>query len=193
MLALSEEGIKKIQAAFRGRRAREIHVKRLRTGDSAICPFISSNNEISEKVLRLANIHSDDVVVDLGCGNGMFLVYIAVATSARCIGYDIDPILCSTAVRNAREAGTVVEIYEKDILEANLSGASVIYMFLVPYFLQVLSPLLLQLARGTRIISYHYPLPSEGGWIPAATSETADVVNILNKNSKKLLYLYIVE
>ena len=64
-------------------------------------------------------------------------------------------------------------------------------MFLVPSCLKVLSPKLqTAMSAGSRIVTYHYPLPADDGWIPVATRETEDVVNVRNRDSRKFVHFY---
>ena len=190
-----EEGtISKLQALFRGRHSRAIHVKRKQDGAEIVCPFVSGNSEVFSSACRIANIGSSDVVVDLGCGDGAALVYISLYTGAKCIGYEIDPVLSATARRRLHDSGTTsFDIYDKDIYTADLSVASVVYIFLVPSAMKAISSLLLsRAAPGTRVVSYMFPLPSEDGWEPVNVEETSNMVNTSNLKSVSPLYFYIV-
>ncbi|CAM9269464.1 unnamed protein product, partial [Ectocarpus fasciculatus] len=129
-------------------------------------PFVSSSSAVTNDLIRLVNVKSFDVVIDVGCGDASVLIDLAKTSGARCIGYEIDSVLCATARRKIAESGlTSVVIVEGDIMSADFSVATVIYIFLVPSCLQALSPLLLKKALpGTRIVSYHFPFPEEDGW-----------------------------
>jgi SAM-dependent methyltransferase len=192
--AAEEKITSKIQALFRGKHSRGIHVKRKQDGAAMVCPFVASSTDISNKICTLADISKEDIFLDLGCGDGTALVSVALQTGAQCIGYEIDPLLCATARRKLAEAGlTSATVHEQDICSADYSSASVIYIFLVPSCMKALSPILRsQAAPGTRIISYHFPLPEEDGWVPDKTMQTDDVVNRLNSNSRKILFMYVI-
>jgi SAM-dependent methyltransferase len=192
--------ISKLQAMFRGAKSRRIHVSRAKAGHKLICPFISSSNKVINKLIDIAHITQEDVVLDLGSGDGRLLIDIALAVRTQhCVGVEIDPTLCATARRLARQAnvGHVIDFVAADIATIDLMSTvqpTVIYMFLVPSCLEELSDSLKQLfnqgSTDLRIISYKFPLPADKGWAPTAVIETEDVVNFHDVNATSCIYYY---
>jgi len=80
------DGISRIQAIFRGKRSRDVHVKRAKEGQSIICPYAKSSNDVVMKMLSLGECNSNDIVIDLGSGDGSILVAVAVAHGSQCYG-----------------------------------------------------------------------------------------------------------
>lgn len=187
-------GALRLQALFRGIRSRDVHVKRKKQGSAVVCPFVCSTDRIAVEVCKLSNMTERDTMIDLGCGDGSVLIKVASETNAQCIGYEIDPILCATANRKIAEANLLnVTVVEGDMCSADFFLATVIYLFLVPSAIRALSPILLAKARpGVRIVSYHFELPVEDGWLCTYSIDTDDVINHLKAGSKKKIFLYVV-
>jgi SAM-dependent methyltransferase len=109
----------------------------------------------------MAHVGANDVVVDLGCGDGRIIVAAAKEFGARGVGYDIDPQRIAEARRNAEKAGVTsrAQFVQKDLFGVRISEASVVTVFLLPAVLERLRPRLLgDLAPGTRIVSHSFPL-----------------------------------
>ena len=122
-------------------------------------------------MLRLATPAEADLVYDLGCGDGAISLEVARTCGARCVGFDIDEVHLASA-RTAAEAhdlSALLEYRNDDVLELDFSPATVLVIFLVPNMLAVLAPKFRQMKAGTRIVSYHFPLPD---WPPVSTEET---------------------
>ena len=129
-------------------------------------PFVTTPEEVVERMLRLAGTTSDDVVVDLGSGDGRIVIAAARTFGARGFGVDIDPELVARSRENARRAGVEsrVRFEVKDVLETDLAGASVVTIYLLPWLVDRLQPkLLAELAPGTRIVAHAFPMK---GWKP---------------------------
>lgn len=185
--------LSKIQALFRGKRSRDVHVARAKSGCSIICPFVSSSIKVINSFLSISNITSTDLLLDLGSGDGAILVEVAKKTGAKCIGYEIDNVLCEIAKRRVRDENitSLVDIIQEDILNVDYTKATIIFIFLVPSCLKVLSPILkAQCTKGTRIICYNFPLPSNEGWDYIVKMETEDVVKTKDPKSNSSLWLY---
>jgi SAM-dependent methyltransferase len=107
--------------------------------------------------LRLANVNADDIVFDLGCGDGRVLVRAARMFGAKAIGFDIHPRRIREARRRARNsgAGNLVRIRRQDMLSIpDLHRATVVFLYLPQRAVNRLKPVLRKRCRkGTRIIS----------------------------------------
>jgi len=116
-----------------------------------------SPDDVVTQMLRLAGVNRNDVVYDLGCGDGRIVIAAAKQFGARGVGIDIDPQRIAESRKNARDAGVgrCVRFREEDLFEANIRKATVVTLFLWPSLNMKLRPRLLeQLKPGTRVVSY---------------------------------------
>jgi SAM-dependent methyltransferase len=127
--------------------------------------FTPTRHAIADAMLRLANVTADDVVYDLGSGDGRMLIIAAQKYGARGIGIEIDPRLVELSWRIANEAEVAnrVSFIVGDLFEADLSKATVVTMYLSPSIMKILEPKLRALKPGTRIISHQFAMPR---WLP---------------------------
>jgi SAM-dependent methyltransferase len=121
-------------------------------------PFIVSKTNIVDKMVELAELKEDDVVYDLGCGDGRIVIAAAKQAGCRGVGFDIDADLVQLARENAKAAGVdhLVTIEQRDVLTVDLSEASVVMAYLLPWILEKLIPQFDEMAPGSRIISHDY-------------------------------------
>ena len=126
--------------------------------------------EVITRMLALAQVTKNDVVYDLGSGDGQVAIAAAKIRGARAVGLDIDPDRITESRANAQAAGVAdrVEFREQDIFTADLSEATVVTVFLLARFNEQLRPVLTkQLRPGTRVVSHTFGMgPS---WPPAKT------------------------
>jgi hypothetical protein len=124
-----------------------------------------------DKMLDVTKVTPQDVVMDLGSGNGITVIS-AAKRGATAIGVEFNPDMVALARRLASEAGVSAKatFVEGDLFEADLSRATVITLFLLPDINERLRPKLLDLQPGTRIASNSFDM---GDWQPdiRATSE----------------------
>lgn len=136
-------------------------------------PYVPTPDIVVAKMLELAKVNKNDVLYDLGSGDGRIVITAAQKHGARGVGYDIDPQRIKEANANAQTAGVTdrVRFVQGDLFQANLSEASVVTLYLLPDINLKLRPkLLAELKPGTRIVSHNYGL---GDWDPIRT-ETVD-------------------
>jgi trans-aconitate methyltransferase len=122
--------------------------------------------EVVEAMLRLARVGPQDVVYDLGCGDGRIVVAAAQRFGARGVGIDIDPRRVAEAKENVRRAGVEgrVEIRQGDLFEADVRDATAVMLYLWPHVNLKLRPkLLAELRPGTRVVSHSHDM---GDWKP---------------------------
>lgn len=132
-------------------------------------PYVPTRPEVVEAMLDLAGVGEDDVVYDLGCGDGRIVITAAKEYGASGRGIDIDPERIGEAKENARKAGVEdrVEFVQADLFESDFSGASVVTLYLLSSVNMKLRPILLeQLKPGTRIVSHAFDM---GDWEPDET------------------------
>ncbi len=122
--------------------------------------FIPTPPEVVNKMLELAQVKKDDLVYDLGCGDGRIVVTAAKKYGCKAVGYDIDP----NRVRESREnvaknkVGDLVSIEQKDIFTLDLSKADVVTLYLLPSLNVKLVPQLDKLKPGSRIVSHDFDM-----------------------------------
>ena len=127
--------------------------------------FTPTRHNIADAMLRLASVTADDVVYDLGSGDGRIPIIAAQKYGARGVGIEIDPTLVERAWRIANEAEVAnrVSFIVGDLFEADLGKATVITLYVSPNMMKMLAPRLRALKPGTRIVSHQFPMP---GWEP---------------------------
>jgi SAM-dependent methyltransferase len=132
-------------------------------------PFITSPDNVTLEMLRLAQVGPGDHVLDLGSGDGRIVILAAKKFGATGLGVEIDPRLVEVSKRNARDAGVAdrVDFVQQDLFDTELGKATVITMYLLPEVNMQLRPKLLALKPGTRIVSHDWDL---GDWKPQQTT-----------------------
>jgi SAM-dependent methyltransferase len=127
---------------------------------------VATSQSIVVKMLEAVGVTEDDVVYDLGSGDGRIVITAAKRFGARGVGVEIDPNLVAKARANAEEAGVAdrVTFHEGDLFEADVSDATVVALYLWPEVNIKLRPKLLrQLDPGDRIVSHDFRM---GDWEP---------------------------
>jgi tRNA G37 N-methylase Trm5 len=133
--------------------------------------YMPTPQPVVELMLEMAAVGTDDVLYDLGSGDGRIPVTAARRWGTRGFGIEIDPERIREAERNAEQAGVAdrVSFIQGDLFEADLSEATVITLYLLPSVNMRLRPTLEQLAPGTRIVSHNH---SMGDWLPERTERS---------------------
>lgn len=129
-------------------------------------PYVPTTQVAVEAMLKLAGVTRNDVVYDLGCGDGRIVVAAAKLYGAHGVGIDIDPQRIREANENAKKAGVeqLVRFEENDLFKANIREASVVTLFLLTSVNARLRPkLLAELRPGTRVVSNTFDM---GDWKP---------------------------
>ena len=154
-------------------------------------PFITSPDNVSLEMLRIAGVGPADHVIDLGSGDGRIVILAAKRFGATGLGVEIVPELVQQSLRHARDAGVAhrVSFREQDLFQADLSAGTVITMYLLPDVNLQLRPALLALKAGTRIVSHDWDM---GDWQPDQTTvvPVPDKKIGLEKSSK--VHLWVV-
>ena len=122
--------------------------------------FVPTPHETVEIMLRLADISKNDIVYDLGCGDGRIVIAAAKKSGVRAWGFDIDPVRVAESKANVKKAGVekLVTIEEKDIFTLDLSKATVVTLYLLPELNVRLVPQLQKLKPGSRIVSHDFDI-----------------------------------
>jgi SAM-dependent methyltransferase len=133
--------------------------------DGGDVPYVPTPPEVVDAMLKLAGVKANDVVIDLGCGDGRIVIAAAQKYGARGLGIDLNPERIKEANENAQKAGVKrVQFIEKNLFDADLHEASVVTLYLLPEVNRRLRPKLLkELKPGTRIVSHSFDM---GDWKP---------------------------
>ena len=127
--------------------------------------WIPTPDALVKAMLAAAKVTSDDIVYDLGAGDGRIPIAAGRQFGARAIGIEYDKDMADLARRNARRAGVDgrVQIITGDIFKEDFSKATVVTMYLLPDLNLKLRPLILAMKPGTRVTSHAF---SMGDWEP---------------------------
>jgi uncharacterized protein (TIGR03000 family) len=123
--------------------------------------FVPTPPEVVDEMLKVADVKKDDLLYDLGCGDGIIVVTAAKKVGCKTVGYDIDPKRVKEAKERAKKEGVEdkVTIEEKDMFTLDLSKANVITLYLLRELNQQLVPQLSKMKEGSRIVTHDYDLP----------------------------------
>ncbi len=127
-------------------------------------PFVPTPEEVVKAMLNMAEVSKDDVLYDLGCGDGRIVITAAKNYGCRGIGIDIDPQRIEECRENVNTAGVKdqVEFFQADLFETDFSKATVVTLYLLTEINLRLRPKLLQeMEPGTRIVSHDFNM---GKW-----------------------------
>jgi outer membrane protein assembly factor BamB len=123
--------------------------------------FVPTPQDVVERMLELARVKRDDVVYDLGCGDGRIVVTAAKKYGCKAVGCDIDPECVKMALANVRRQGVggLVTVEQKDLFTVDLSRSDVVALYLLPRTSRRLVPQLGKLEAGARIVSHAFEIP----------------------------------
>jgi predicted RNA methylase len=141
---------------------------------AVLAPYSATPMDVVERMLTLAGVGPRDVVYDLGCGDGRFVIAAAQKFGARGVGIDIDPALITRAQINADTAGVEdrVTFRVQDAMTVDVSEATVVTLYLLAASNAQLRPILTRALRpGARIVSHNYPI---GDWEPDVVDTFTD-------------------
>ncbi len=147
--------------------------------------YYATTQDVVEEIFKQVKVQKTDVVCDLGCGDGRFVITAAKKYGCKGIGYEIDPQLVETGRKRARELGVTdrVEILEEDIFTADLGKMTVVTLFLLPNLNTRLIPQLEKLPPNARIVSHEFDVP---GLVPDREMTFVSKQD----DSEHLLYFY---
>ena len=129
-----------------------------------LAPFLPTPMCVVDKMLELAEVDENDIIYDLGCGDGRIVITAAKKYGAHGVGLDIFPQWVKKSRENARKAGvdSIVEFRLEDATRADISEATVIALYLLPESNDLLRPILeKQLKPGACVVTHNYHIP---GW-----------------------------
>ena len=152
-----------------------------------LAPSAATPSDVVDRMLTLAKVGPNDVVYDLGCGDGRIVIAAAQKFGARGVGVDIDAALVAQAEANARTAGVAnrVTFSVQDAMTTDVSPATVVTLYLLAAGNVKLRPMLAkQLRPGARIVSHNYPI---GDWDPERVETFKDA-----RGATRTLFLWTI-
>ena len=151
-----------------------------------IVPFVPTPLDVAQRMLEVAKVQPDDVVYDLGSGDGRIVILAAQKFGARAVGVELDSDLYKESSERIRQLGLQgrAQILHENMFEINVRHATVVTLYLLTSVNERLRPMLAtQLRSGARIVSHDFQVP---GWQPVQT------VDMLSKNGvPNKIFLYI--
>lgn len=131
-------------------------------------PYVPTPQTVVNAMLELAQVNENDVLYDLGSGDGRIPITAAQKYGTRGVGVDIDPERIQEANANAKKAEVTdkVKFVQQDLFQTDFSEATVVTLYLLPDVNLKLRPKLQQLKPGTRIVSHSFDM---GDWAPQQT------------------------
>ena len=131
--------------------------------------WVPTPDAVVDRMLKMAGVTPQDLVYDLGAGDGRIAIAAAARFGARAVGIEYDPEMAKLAQRNAEKAGVAgrVRIVQGDIFATDFTQATVVALYLLPQLNMKLRPLLLAMKPGTRVVSHAFGMED---WKPDETS-----------------------
>jgi len=117
--------------------------------------YVPTPHDIVDKMLELVGVKKEDILYDLGSGDGRIVISAAKKYGCKATGYEIDDDRVAESLENVRKAkiGHLVEIKQEDIFTVDLSPASVITCYLLPQMNKRLIPQFQRMKPGSRIVA----------------------------------------
>ena len=138
-------------------------------GEDHDVPYVPTPPDVVKAMLELAGVTANDLVYDLGCGDGRIVVAAAKDFGARGVGYDLNPKRIQEATENAQNAGVQnrVRFVQGNLFDADIHDATVVTLYLLTSVNMKLRPKLWHdLKPGTRVVSHMFDM---GDWEPEKT------------------------
>jgi SAM-dependent methyltransferase len=132
-------------------------------------PYVPTHEKVVAEMLKVAEVGKNDILYDLGSGDGRIVITAAKEFGTRGVGVDIDPARIREARDNAVKAGVAdkVKFLQQDLFETDIREATVVTLYLLPEVNRRLRPKLFSdLKPGTRVVSHNHDM---GGWAPLKT------------------------
>ena len=153
-----------------------------------LAPFVPTPFTVVKAILKLANVRENDLVYDLGSGDGRVIIMAAQNFHARAVGIEFDENLCQKATSAIKQLRLHerVKVIQGDIFNQNVSPATVVTVYLLPKSLEKVVPMLeKQLNKGTRVVTVDGQIQ---GWTWVRKRQVKDEARAVPYN----LYLYQV-
>ncbi|MGF1541566.1 MAG: class I SAM-dependent methyltransferase [Pleurocapsa sp.] len=149
-------------------------------------PYVPTPENVVNQMLELANVSGDDILYDLGSGDGRIPITAAQKYGTRGTGVEIAPELVQLSQENAEAAGVAdnVEFLQQDLFQTDIRDATVVTLYLLPDVnLELRSKLLQELEPGTRVVSHDFDM---GEWQPE------QVIRVQSGTRQHTIYYWVV-
>jgi len=144
-------------------------------GPNEEIPFVPTPIGVIDKMLELAEVKKGDVVYDLGSGDGRIVIRAAKQYGVRGVGIEMDPLLLEKARQTAKAEGVshLVEFRNEDALKTDLSPATVVTLYMLPWFNEAMKPNFQKMLKpGARIVAHDFGIE---GWQPDKTEKLPEL------------------
>ena len=123
--------------------------------------FVPTLPDVVDKMLELAAVKKDDLLYDLGSGDGRIVLTAAKSRGCKAVGIEINQELVQTSRDEARKAklDLLTTFEHADLFEADFSMATVVAVYILPEMLEKLKPKFAKVKAGTRIVSHNFAIP----------------------------------
>lgn len=157
----------------------------MRKGGGKI-PFVPSPMDVVEKMLSLADPRPDELLVDLGSGDGRIILRGAESYGCKALGVELNPRLVEESLRKVlrKSLDDRVRVIRGDLYKFDFSNADVVAVYLLPSTLKALKPKLLSLKRGSRIVCHDFPIPG---------LQPSEVLKLRSLEAGKIHKIYLYE
>lgn len=141
--------------------ARDRQTPRVGVNRAPDAVFVPTPPDVVERMLKLASVKMQDVVYDLGSGDGRIVIAAARTYGVQAVGVEIDPELIKLSQQQVQEnkLADLVTIRHEDMFQVDLSQADVVAVFLYPRLLERLRPQFAKMKPGSRIVSHQFQMP----------------------------------
>jgi cyclopropane fatty-acyl-phospholipid synthase-like methyltransferase len=164
------------------------------TGPNEEIPFVPTPIEVIDRMLELAEVAKNDVLYDLGSGDGRIVIRAAKSYGIRAVGIEMDALLLAEARKAAQAQGVshLVEFRAEDALKADLSAASVVTLYMLPWFNEAIKPNLKKMLKpGARIVAHDFGIE---GWEPDRTVTLPEIeIKSGGRRHQHTLFLWRIE
>ena len=140
-------------------------------GPNEEIPFIPTPIEVVDRMLQIAEVKKGDVLYDLGSGDGRIVIRAAKKYGVRAVGIEMDSWLLDKARQAAKAEGVghLVEFRNEDALKADISPATVVTLYMLPWFNEAMKPNFKKMLKpGARIVAHDFGIE---GWEPDKTEK----------------------
>ena len=122
--------------------------------------WVPTPDEVVDRMLRMAQVGPNDLVYDLGAGDGKIAIAAAKKFGARSVGIEYEPEMAKHAQGNVEKAGVAARarVIRGDIFVTDFSQATVVTMYLLPALNLKLRPTILSMRPGTRVVSHSFTM-----------------------------------
>ena len=160
-------------------------------GPNEEIPFVPTPVEVIDRMLELAEVKPGDVVYDLGSGDGRIVIRAAKKYGVRAVGIEMDRLLLEKARQDAKAEGVnhLVEFRAEDALKADIAPATVVTLYMLPWFNEAMKPNFKKMLKpGARIVAHDFGIE---GWEPDKTEKLPKIeIMASGRRHQHTIYLW---